>query len=173
VFELLDTKDFVASERGWSGFTISNGFVGSRKGGVVVTAWREMLDEMLDEMKAKDCYVVNRYGTFGEVSVPKVIMKNADVCHLYTDGTVLPMECKRKRIFSKSMYEHDVYGEVFSKDPIICGLWNAGLSEDVKRASREKLLSSNMFVSEVFRRALGLKRPGILELSRCALKNES
>lgn len=154
VFDHLQTKDFVASDRGWNGFTISNGFVGSVKNGKIITAWRQMLDKKLDDMRDRDCYVVNRYGIFGEVSVPKIIKQNIDICHIYTDGTVLPMECKKKKFFSKNSSEFDFESEVMSKNPIICGLWNAGLGEDVKSMTEQQLMESDKTVSVLFRRSL-------------------
>lgn len=156
IFKHLENKDFVASERGWKTFTISNGFIGSIKNGLIISKWKLMLDEILDKMKENNNYIINRYGFFGEISIGNIIKKNIDKCYIYKDETILPISCKNKKIFIKNKNEINLYKELFSKNPIICGIWNAGLNEKIKLMSKKELLNSNLVISEIYRKSLNI-----------------
>lgn len=155
---LLETKDFIVSHRGWKTFTICNAFIASAKNGIVITAWKEMLDEFMDTMKDSGNYTITRYASFGELNVMKVIKKNMDNCCIIQDKSILPISCKKKVLFAKKISSIDLYKELYIHNPLICGIWNAGLNEDIKKMKREELLNGDLVISEIYRKALGITR---------------
>jgi mannosyltransferase OCH1-like enzyme len=150
IFDLLDAHDFIAMQCESHGdHHIPNGVFGTRAQGIVI---RKYVNAIRRKMFTK--FLLRRdfgWTSLGQSALTRVVNRNKQHCHLWPEKRVQPITWQDEKTFLATDIEP---ADVIPDDGLFFTLYHGVFQNELKEATEDELMNSDMLLSKVFRRAL-------------------
>ncbi len=148
IFDLINEHDFVAMQCESHGdHHIPNGVFGTRAQGMVI---RKYVHAIRRKMFSK--FLLRRdfgWTSLGQSALTRVVNRNRQHCHLWPENIIQPITYHDENLFLSTQHEPE---EFIPKEALFFTLYHGVFQRELKNASEEELLNSDMLISKVFRK---------------------